>query len=249
VLVKIKNIGKEETLVVSSRLVAEDFEKEHKSVLYAIEGRACTCNGDGCQKCSGRGYQQLGIIQEVGTKSHLSQMFIESTYKDSMNRAQKEYLLTRDGFALLVMGFTGEKALAWKLKYIEAFNEMEKELKRLYEERKQWEIERAKGVLIRHVLTDTIKMKIADNPNKKFAYPNYTKLIYKAIFGKTFNELKLELGIKPKESLRDYLPNEQLREIEQMEMLVSSLIGVGMGYEEIKKFIEERYTKTQLLAM
>ncbi len=44
---------------------------------------------------------------------------------------------------------------------------MEKELKRLYAERQQWEIERAKGILVRHILTDTIKMKVTDSPNKK----------------------------------------------------------------------------------
>jgi phage regulator Rha-like protein len=38
------------------------------------------------------------------------------------------FLMDRDGFSLLVMGFTGNKALAWKLKYIEAFNRMEAEL-------------------------------------------------------------------------------------------------------------------------
>jgi len=81
------------------------------------------------------------------------------------------YEMDRDGFSLLVMGFTGEKALQWKIKYIEAFNQMESELKRLYTERQQWQIERDKGVVIRHILTDTIKMKITESPNKRFAYP------------------------------------------------------------------------------
>lgn len=56
-------------------------------------------------------------------------MFIESSF---INRG-KEYLecfITRDGFSLLAMGFTGAKALKWKLKYIEAFNKMEAELKK-----------------------------------------------------------------------------------------------------------------------
>ena len=156
--------------------------------------------------------------------------------------------MNRDGFTLLVMGFTGQKALEWKLKYIQAFNEMEKELKRLYEERKKWEIERAKGVLIRHVLTDTIKMKVAESPNKRFAYPNYTKLIYKTIFGKSFDELKKEFGVKPRESMREYLTADQLKEVEQMEMLVSSLIGLGMGYSEIKEFISQKYVPSLQLA-
>jgi len=114
-------------------------------------------------------------------------------------------------------------------------------LLRLYEERKQWEIERAKGVLVRHILTDTIKMKISESPNKKFAYPNYTKMIYKIIFGKSYAELKKDYGIKEKESLRDYITVEQLREVEHLEMLVSSLIGLGMGYDEIKDFISSKY--------
>lgn len=51
--------------------------------------------------------------------------FIESSYTDAKGETRKEYLLTRDGFSLLVMGFTGKKALQWKLKYIDAFNRME----------------------------------------------------------------------------------------------------------------------------
>jgi len=86
-------------------------------------------------------------------------------------------------------------------------------------------------------------MKIADSPNKRFAYPNYTKMIYKAIFGKPLRELQKEYGVKPKETIRDYLTAEQLKEVESVEMLVSSLINIGMGYEEIKLFIDNRYTK------
>lgn len=56
-------------------------------------------------------------------------MFIENSYIDNMNRTQKEYLLTRDGFSFIVMGFTGKEADEWKLKYIEAFNKMEAHLK------------------------------------------------------------------------------------------------------------------------
>ncbi|WP_346962391.1 Rha family transcriptional regulator [Clostridium sp.] len=221
-LVKITEKNKEEILTVTSREIAEDFEKRHDHLVRDIENL-------------------IGSIPKIEDTPNY---FIETQYQNEQNKQwYKEYLLTRDGFSLLVMGFTGAKALGWKLKYIRAFNEMEKELKRLYNERKKWEIEREKGVLVRHILTDTIKTKVKDSPNKKFMYPNYTKLIYKTIFGKTLKELQQEFGIKAKESLRDYLTSEQLKEIEQMEMLVSSLIGVGMGYEEIKNFINEKYTR------
>ncbi|MDE6092905.1 MAG: Rha family transcriptional regulator, partial [Ruminococcus sp.] len=44
------------------------------------------------------------------------------------NKTYKCYDVTRDGFSLLVMGLTGKKALEWKIKYIEAFNSMERQL-------------------------------------------------------------------------------------------------------------------------
>ena len=154
------------------------------------------------------------------------------------------YEMDRDGFSLLAMGFTGEKALRWKLEYINAFNVMEAELKRIYTERQQWQIERDKGVVIRHILTDTIKMKVSDSPHKKFAYPNYTNLIYRTLFGKTAKELEIEFGVKSRESLRDYFTGEDLSKVQSMEMLVSSLINCGWGYEEIKQFIQTQSEKT-----
>lgn len=51
--------------------------------------------------------------------------FLESTY-ENRGKQYPEYLMNRDGFSLLVMGF---KAMNWKIKYIEAFNEMEQQLK------------------------------------------------------------------------------------------------------------------------
>jgi Rha family phage regulatory protein len=91
------------TLVVTSRQIAEDFEKRHDSVLRDIEN----------------------LMSSIGTPQNCGMLFIESEYVNSNNRSFKEYLLTRDGFSLLVMGFTGKAALEWKLKYIEAFNKME----------------------------------------------------------------------------------------------------------------------------
>ena len=126
-LVKIMEQNKEEILTANSRDVAEHFEKQHKDVLESIRNLTA---------------------ENSATKS----MFIETSF-ESRGKFYPQYELTRDGFSLLVMGFTGSKALEWKLKYIEAFNEMERELKRLFEERKRTEIERAKGIIIRHVLT------------------------------------------------------------------------------------------------
>ena len=215
-LVEIIGKRNEEKLITTSLKVAEVFEKEHKDVLESI--------------------------RNLVAENSAAKFFNETTYKNR-GREYPMYEMDRDGFSLLVMGFTGDKALQWKIKYIEAFNAMEQELRRIYTERQQWQIERDKGVIIRHILTDTIKMKIADSPHKRFAYPNYTKLIYKTLFGKTKKELQEEYGVKPKESLRDYLTADQLKDVENMEMLVSSLINCGWGYDEIKTFIQQQSVK------
>ena len=227
-LVKIEGKKGEERIVVSSRQVAEDFGKRHDKLFTEI----------------GRMYGSLiadekGIAQNGGDP-----LFFPHEYTHPQNhQTYKEYLINRDGFALLVMGFTGEEALRWKIKYIAAFNEMEKELKRLYEERRQWEIERAKGILVRHILTDTIKNLVAESPHKKFMYWNYTKLIYKVLFNSTAQELREQYKVQGKETLRDRLSEEDLKDVENLERLVASLIGIGWGYEQIKTFLFENATK------
>lgn len=90
-------------VVTSSRQVAKVFEKLHKNVLRAIE--------------------EILAAQNSATK------FFCKSYHEYRGQKFPEYLMNRDGFSLLVMGFTGKKALEWKIKYIEAFNAMEKALK------------------------------------------------------------------------------------------------------------------------
>ena len=91
-------------LVVSSRKVAEVFEKLHKHVMESIRELDC---------------------EEEFNESN----FRPVEYRDAKGEMRPEYLITRDGFTLLAMGFTGAKAMQWKIKYIEAFNKMEAELR------------------------------------------------------------------------------------------------------------------------
>ena len=60
--------------------------------------------------------------------AEFSALFFETEYKATNGKKNPEYLMNRDGFSLIVMGFTGKKALEWKLKYIDAFNQMEERL-------------------------------------------------------------------------------------------------------------------------
>lgn len=91
-------------VVTSSRNVARDFEKEHRNVIRDIER----------------------LLKNEQTRH----MFYESYYTHEQNKqVYREFLMNRDGFTLLVMGFTGKQAIDFKLKYINAFNEMEQTIK------------------------------------------------------------------------------------------------------------------------
>ncbi|MDL2315631.1 Rha family transcriptional regulator [Desulfovibrio sp. OttesenSCG-928-A18] len=90
---------------VSSLDVARHFEKDHADVLKAIRK----------------------IISECPPNFNEGN-FSGVEYSDAKGETRPAYALTRDGFALLAMGFTGKRALEWKIKYIEAFNAMEKAL-------------------------------------------------------------------------------------------------------------------------
>ncbi|HCA4696061.1 TPA: ORF6C domain-containing protein, partial [Enterococcus faecium] len=74
----------------------------------------------------------LTAIDELkeGVAENWADLFWEDTYVHPQNKQSYRIIyMNRDGFSLLAMGFTGKKALSFKLQYIEAFNKMEKELK------------------------------------------------------------------------------------------------------------------------
>lgn len=94
----------DEQVVTTSLKVAEIFEKEHKNVMQSIKNL-------------------------TAENSAVKKMFVEDSYLNSRNQQQPMYYMNRDGFTLLAMGFTGSKAMEFKLKYIDAFNKMEKQIK------------------------------------------------------------------------------------------------------------------------
>ena len=91
---------------VRSDIVAYHFKRSHKNVLRDIAKLRSKC-------------------PESFHRLNFEPMFIETQIGNGATRQDRAYLLTRDGFSLLVMGFTGAEAVRWKLRYIEAFNSLE----------------------------------------------------------------------------------------------------------------------------
>ena len=129
--------------LTTSLKVAEVFEKPHNDVMKSIRK----------------------LISEMGGLGKISQssMFTESTYINQQNKQQPMYLINRDGFTLLAMGFTGQKALQFKLAYIDAFNRMELKLQELLAQGKdaRYFETRAAGKISRKAETSVIKQFIA----------------------------------------------------------------------------------------
>lgn len=96
-------IMKNKQVVTTSLNVAKKFDKRHDNVLRDLENL------------------KEGVL-------NFEEMFYEGVEMDAYNRPRKTYYMNRDGFTLLAMGFTGKKALDFKLDYIQAFNKMEREL-------------------------------------------------------------------------------------------------------------------------
>lgn len=110
--------GANDQAVTSSLLIAEKFGKEHKNVMQSIRN----------------------LIGGTAENSAIAEMFSESTYLNEQNKEQPMFLMNRDGFTLLAMGFTGKKAMQFKLEYIKAFNSMEAQIKASQKPKSQLEI-------------------------------------------------------------------------------------------------------------
>lgn len=87
--------------------VAKFFGKQHQHVMRSIDD-----------------------LRSNTPESFSASNFGRAEYSDEQGKLRPMFILYRDGFMLLVMGYTGKKALAMKLAYIEAFNRMEEELAR-----------------------------------------------------------------------------------------------------------------------
>lgn len=179
----------------------------------------------------------LKDIRELECSEEFSRLNFEPTsYKDKFNREQPMYYITRDGFTILVMGYNGEKAMRFKEAYIRQFNAMEELLKGKM-------IEREKGIVVRQAFTKALKESGENERMHGFAYSKYTDVIYKSVFNKNAKQLKEEYGLEKKDNLRDCFSEEELGQIKNTEMLVSSLIGFGWGYDEIKDFVLNKAVK------
>lgn len=202
----------QDTARVDSLFVADFFEKQHKHVL-----------------------RDIAKITEP--KSGLSEEFIKNNfaadfYKDSTGRKLPCYQMTRDGFTMLVMGYTGQKAMRFKELYIKRFNEMEKFIKTLVSARQEFPI-----------LTANIKL-LHDAP-KPYHFSNECDMLNRIVLGMTAKQFRLANGIEKGKSIRPYLSKEQIDMLETLQKVDVGLLVAFPNYEDRKHHLEWYKTKLE----
>ena len=214
--------------MIDSRTVAEVFGKRHGDVLESIE-RIKT----DAEKTAGNGGNQ-SAENSVGYKKDIESMFIQGVYKDAQGKKRPCYNMTRDGFSLLIMGFTGAKALEWKLKYIKAFNNMESHIRQFYAYREEYP-----------EYTDAIKEHYErEGKTSRFAYSNEADMINRIVLGMTAREFKKANEIDEHvNSIRPYLEKKQIKMIHLLQSIDIAYLGMDIPYKARKEMLEAYATR------
>lgn len=197
---------------VDSLFVAAAFEKGHRHVLR-------------------------DIARIIEPKSGLSENFIcanftLSTYKDARGRKLPCYLLTRDGFTMLVMGYTGPKAMHFKELYIRRFNEMGQCIQSLLAARQDFPM-----------LTEMI-CRLHESP-KPYHFSNECDMLNRIVLGMSAKQFRLANGIEKGQSIRPYLTAQQIHALERLQHLDYGLLYSCPDFQKRKQLLMAYY-KTEM---
>lgn len=207
---------KTDEALTDSLMVAQSFGKQHRDVLRKIENILADDWAQNCAQCF-----------------HLTR------YKDASGKWNPKYLMNRDGFAFLVMGFTGKKANEWKWKYIDAFNRMESVVTQ--RRTADWLQTRRRGQLVRKEETDTIRKLVDYARQQGSTHSDKLYMVYSRLANKY-------AGIET----RDTATVEQLNMLSIYERIALNMMQTGMvegkHYKDIYQDTKTRFSQVQDLA-
>lgn len=190
--------------VTTSRKIAKVFGKEHYNVLRDIENLNCS--------------ESFNAIN-----------FELVNYKDKKGEKRPEYIITKDGFVFLVMGYRGRKAAAFKEAYIKRFNDMEDYIKSVQAAKMDYP-----------ALTQAIK-EAYDEP-KNYHFSNELNMINRIVLGTDAKHFKQEHGVGVKESsIRPYLTAWQIKAVEDLQRIDIGLVMSGMDFQSRKMLLTQYF--------
>ena len=192
--------------ITTSRKIAQAFEKEHKNVLRDIES--------------------------ILIDDEFSRLNFELSNYKSRGKRYPEYILTKNGFTLLVMGYTGEKAMRFKKAYICQFDAMESFIKSVQSAKMDYP-----------ALTRAIEQ--AHEEPKFYHFSNEINMINRIVLGTDAKHFKEENGIdKEENSIRPYLTAEQIKAIEELQRIDIGLLVANIEFEQRKQIMKSHYAKS-----
>jgi len=206
-LVQVKSESLKEELFTTSLIIADNAGLKHRSVYELIEKH-------------GHRFEKFGKIKLIDLK----------TINPNGGRSQKIYELNeQQAYLLFTYLRNSEKVLDFKDKLIKEFFRMRDDLLSRI-------ITRKLGKSVHRTMTDAIKDSGENERMHGFAFSRYTDLVYKHILGMSAKKYMTANEI-PKNQLRDYLKEEELKKIEQLEDMCKSLLNMGKQYSDIKQII------------
>lgn len=110
-------------------------------------------------------------------------------------------------------------------------------------DRKQWAIQREVGIIERKRMTSAIAKCVPESKHKRFAYPNYTNMLYRILFGKEAKQLKEERNVKTNDALRDSFTQDELKLVEEAETIITALLILNFTYKQIEEHLKNKYIK------
>jgi Rha family phage regulatory protein len=203
--------------VVDSRHVAEKFHKRHDHVLRDISAA-------------------IQNFFEIGQPKFGESNFIKSNYKNEQSKKQPEYLLTRDGFSYIAMGFSGNRAAKFKIDYINAFNQMESFIKNLLEAKIDFP-----------EFTDAI-MATHEEP-KHYHFSNEVDMINRIVTGMSAKQYREEHGIEQGKSIRPFLEPDQMELVKNLQRIDIGLIFALPSFEHRKRVLEAQFNRMQQMIL
>lgn len=201
-----KDVDESQRLVISSRDVAKIFEKSHSSVIRSINSLECST-------------------------TFAVNNFVQREYKTSQGNIYKEYLVTKDGFMFLGMGFTGEVAAKFKELLIDRYNYLEEEKKK----NDDWLKARMLSKNGHNYLKEAIQYVHGD---LYYMGSHYTNIVYRALTGMDARHIRIEMGLPDRTNIREYLTEEVLNYIKSCEDLITRFIYQGWNYDDIRDEME-----------
>jgi Rha family phage regulatory protein len=195
----------------STLQVAETFEKRHDDVLKSIRNLDCS-----------------NVFR--------LRNFAESSYLNEQKKKQPMFIMTKDGFMFLVMGYRGKKAAAFKEAYIQRFNDMETFIAEQYAAKMEFP-EFTRAVMMAH-----------DEP-KSYHFSNECNMINQIVLGQSAKQFKESRGLVGIQSIRPYLSNIQITDVHALQMADVGLLIKGVPFQERKAVLTDYQDRRKIIEL